>query len=400
MSKRIDTLCVKEATDRRTTKPHQLPIYATSSFELSSVEEGMDIFSDPMKGHLYGRFSNPTIDAVAAKIAALEAHGTSIDDEWGIMTSSGLSAITTLLLSELSAGDKVLTQGNLYGGTTELIKNRLPQYGIHAVMTDLLDLDKVRDDLKKDDRIKVIYFETPSNPALDCIDIASISQIAREANVLTVVDNSFCSPVVQQPMKHGVDYVIHSTTKYINGHGNGISGIVIGQGADRHKKVWSTMKLIGTNCNPFDAWLVNNGMKTLSLRMERHGSNAQTLSEYLSDHADVASVNYLGLPDHRFHKLASGQMNGYSGMMCFEVKGGFDAGVAFMNALEIGTLAPTMGDVDTLIMHPASMSHLNVDPVIRRKNGITDSLIRVNVGIENIDDLKEDFDLALQKVNH
>ncbi len=396
--RRISTLCVKDAKDNRTTKPHQLPIYATSSFELESVEEGMAIFKDPMKGHLYGRFSNPTIDAVAEKIAQLEAHDTAVNNAWGIMTSSGMSAITTVILSELQSGDKILTQGNLYGGTTELIKNRLPMYGIGCSLTDLLDLDQVRDTLNRDDSIKLIYFETPSNPGLDCIDIAAISGIAQKAGVITVVDNTFCSPVIQQPLGMGVDYVIHSTTKYLNGHGNSITGVMVGYGDQRKKKVWSTMKLIGTNCNPFDAWLVNNGMKTLSLRMKQHSANAMALSQYLSDHERVASVNYLGLDNHKFHQLANKQMKSYGGMMSFEVDGGIEEGIKFMNELEIGSLAPTMGDADTLIMHPASMSHLNVDPSLRLENGISDGMIRVSVGIEDIEDLKEDFDRALQSI--
>lgn len=395
---RIGTLCVKDAKDNRTTKPHQLPIYATSSFELASVEEGMAVFKDPMSGHLYGRFSNPTIDAVADKIAQLEAHNTDVDAPWGVMTSSGMSAITTVILAELVSGDKILTQGNLYGGTTELIKNRLPLYGIGCTLTNLTDLNQVREALKKDKTIKLIYFETPSNPSLDVIDIEEIAQVAKEYNVLTVVDNTFCTPVIQQPLSLGIDYVIHSSTKYLNGHGNSITGVVIGYGKERKKKVWSTMKLIGTNCNPFDAWLVNNGMKTLVLRMKQHSNNATALSEYLQSHPKVASVNYLGLESHPYHNIAKKQMALSGGMMSFEVAGGLSAGIAFMNALNIGSLAPTMGDVDTLIMHPASMSHLNVEPTLRLENGISDSMIRVSVGIEDIEDLCEDFDHALQLI--
>lgn len=395
---RIATLCVKDAKDNRTTKPHQLPIYATSSFELESVEEGMSIFKDPMSGHLYGRFSNPTIDAVAAKIAQLEAHNTDVNDPWGVMTSSGMSAITTVILSELVAGDKILTQGNLYGGTTELIKNRLPLYGLGCVLTNLTDLNQVRETLQKDKAIRLLYFETPSNPGLDVIDIKEIAKVAQEYGVLTVVDNTFCTPVIQQPLGLGIDYVIHSSTKYLNGHGNSITGVVIGAGAKKKKKVWSTMKAIGTNCNPFDAWLVNNGMKTLVLRMKQHSSNALALSKYLERHPKVASVNYIGLDSHRYHSLSQKQMSSFGGMMSFEVAGGLSAGVTFMNTLNIGSLAPTMGDVDTLIMHPASMSHLNVDPALRLANGISDSMIRVSVGIEDIEDLCEDFDRALQTI--
>ena len=393
--KKLQTLCLHYEHEFRTTKPHQLPIYPTSSFELGSVEEGMSIFKDPMQGHLYGRFSNPTIDAVAAKIAELEAHNTDVVSPWGIMTSSGMSAITTLLMAELKSGDKILTQGNLYGGTTELILKKLPTYGIEVILVDLTDADQIEQAIQQDDRIKLIYFETPSNPSLDCVDLALISSIAKKHDVLTAVDNTFCSPAIQQPMRYGIDYIIHSTTKYINGHGNGISGIIVGSGDDSRRKVWSSMKLLGTNCNPFDAWLTYNGLKTLPLRMERHSSNAQSLASYLAGHNRIKSVSYLGLTDHRYHGIAKKQMAYFGGMLCFELDGTYEQVISLMNRLSLPSLAPTMGDIDTLIMHPASMSHLNVDPQLRQEHGISDTLVRVSVGIEDIDDLISDFDRAL-----
>ena len=398
MKYRFNTLCVKDPKDPRTTKPHQLPIYATSSFEFDSIEQGMDIFSDPTKGHLYARFNNPTVDAVGQKIANLEAHGMDLLEAWGIMTSSGMSAILTVISAELKVGDKILTQGNLYGGTTQLLTQVINKYGIETILVDLQNEEAIKKAIQRNPEIKMVYFETPSNPALDCIDIEMVTSIAKNSNLVSVVDNSFCSPYIQQPFKHGADYIIHSTTKYINGHGNSISGVIIGRTNNSKKRVWDVLKLMGTNCNPWDAWLTNNGMKTLPLRMKQHNSNGLALSNFLAEHSKVQSVNYLGLSNHRHHELATRQMNGYSGMMCFEVKGGYEGGIKFMNAIEIGTLAPTMGDIDTLILHPASMSHLNVDKEIRLANGITDSLIRVSVGVEDIEDLIEDFDLALSKV--
>ncbi len=392
---RLKSLCVKDPKQLNTTPSHQLPIHATSSFAFQSIEEGVHAFENPMDIHLYARFANPTVDSVAQKIADLETHGSQIEDAWGIMTSSGMSAISTLIFGALSKGDKILSQANLYGGTTELIKNFFPQYGIDVVWTDLTDVEQISKMLESDKAIKMIYFETPSNPALDCLDLSAIADVAKSHNVLTVVDNTFCTPAIQQPMKHGIDYVVHSTTKYLNGHGNGISGIIIGHGLDRKKGVWDAMKLVGTNCNAWDAWLTNNGMKTLELRMRQHSENALALSKFLSEHPKVETVNYLGLPDHRYHDLAKSQMRHFGGMMCFEVEGGVEAGIRFMNAQTMGALAPTMGDVDTLLMHPASMSHRNVDREIRIKHGITDGLIRVSVGIEDAQDLIEDFDRAL-----
>lgn len=392
---KMSSICVKSPVEKRTTLSHQLPIHPTSSFEFQSIEEGIAMFKDPEKGHIYGRFANPTVDAVAERIAELEVHGTSLTDTWGIMTSSGMSAISTLLLGLLKQGDKILTQGNLYGGTTELIIKLLSRCGIEAVLTNLRDEEAVNQALSTNSGIKLIFLETPSNPALDCIDLKKISALAKKHGVITAVDNSFCTPLIQQPFRFGIDYVIHSTTKYLNGHGNGISGCVIGIGLENKRKVWTAMKLYGTNCNPFDAWLTASGMKTLALRMERHSFNALELSKCLSGHEKVEKVRYLGLPSHEDHLLAKEQMNGFGGMMCFELKGGFDSGVKFMNEIKIATLAPTMGDVDTLILHPASMSHLNVDSQIRKANGIGDGLIRVSVGIEDIEDLKEDFVRAL-----
>lgn len=397
MNQRINTICVKDPQDPKTTKPHQLPIYATSSFEFNSIEEGIDIFKDPSKGHLYARFNNPTVDAVAQKIANLEAHNClDVEAPWGIMTSSGMSAISTLVFATLQKGDKILTQGNLYGGTTELFLKVISKTGIDTVLVNLKDKVAVQKALESDPSIKMIYLETPSNPALDCIDLKMISSLSKKYNVISVVDNTFCTPMLQQPLLFGIEYVVHSTTKYINGHGNSISGLIVGRTEESKKLVWNTMKLLGTNCNPWDAWLTNNGMKTLALRMKEHSANGKALSEFLSTHPNVKSVSHLSLKSHQDHLLASQQMKDFGGMMCFEVKGGYEAGLKFMNAVTIGSLAPTMGDVDTLILHPASMSHLNVDRDLRIANGITDGLIRVSIGIEDIDDLKEDFDRALK----
>ncbi len=396
--KKLQTVCLHYEQEFRTTKSHQLPIYPTSSFELGSVEEGMAIFKDPMQGHLYGRFSNPTIDTVAAKIAELETYDTGIQQPWGIMTSSGMSAITTLLMAELKSGDKILTQGNLYGGSTELILKKMPDYGIEVVLADLTDADQVKEALTSDPSIKLIYFETPSNPSLDCVDLEVISKVAKGHDVITAVDNTFCSPVIQRPMSLGIDYVIHSTTKYINGHGNGISGIIIGAGDDRKRKIWSTMKLLGTNSNAFDAWLTYNGLKTLPLRMEKHSSNALALAKHLADHHRIKTVGYLGLTDHKYHSIAKKQMAHFGGMLCFELDGSYDQVITLMNNLRLPSLAPTMGDIDTLIMHPASMSHLNVDPTLRKEHGISDALVRVSVGIEDIHDLTDDFDRAISSL--
>jgi len=388
--------CVKEFQRNESTKPHQLPIYATSSFDFDTVDDGIDIFTGKATGHVYSRYGNPTVDTVAHKLAHLESYGTDLE-AYGYLTSSGMSAISTLILGTLKSGDKILTQGNLYGGTTELFIKVLGNLGIEPIFINLKDANAVAQKLEEDPAIKMIYLETPANPTLACIDIQWLSDLAKQKNVLTAIDNTFCTPYLQQPLALGVDFVIHSTTKYINGHGNSIAGVIIGHREEYQKKIWTTLKLAGTNCNPWDAWLINNGIKTLSLRMERHCSNAQTLAEYLQNHPKVALVNYNGLLSHPDHELAKKQMKGFGGMLSFEIKEGMDKALDFMNKLEFCSLAPTLGDVDTLVLHPATSSHLNVDRQLREANGIGDGLVRVSVGIEDIDDIISDIDQAMQK---
>ena len=392
----IDTLVVRENGDNRTTKPHVLPIYATSSFEFENIDQGIEIFQNIESGHVYSRYANPTVDTVAAKIASLETHGLGLEAE-AVMTSSGMSAISTLLLGILKKGDKILTQGNLYGGTTELFRSILAPLGLEMVLCDLRNLDAVDEAFRKDKKIRLLFCETPANPTLSCVDIGALSQLAHDHKAWCAVDNTFATPLLQQAFKHGADFIFHSTTKYLNGHGNSIAGIVIGRDRDlMRKKVWNAMKLLGTNCSPFEAWLTHNGLKTLGLRMERHSSNALALAEYLTTQPAVDRVNYPGLASHPDHALARRQMqNGFGGMLSFELKGGFDAGIRCMNRVKLCTLAPTLGDTDTLILHPASMSHLRVPKAVREQYGITDGLIRMSVGIENIQDIVSDIRSAI-----
>lgn len=393
---KIDSLVVRENGDNRTTAPHILPIYATSSFAFENIDQGIEIFKNIESGHVYSRYANPTVDTVAAKIAALETHGLGFEAE-AVMTSSGMSAISTLLLGLLKKSDKVLTQGNLYGGTTELFNQIFGAMGIETVLAELQNLDEVEAALRRDPAIKMLYCETPANPTLACVDIAALAEIARRHGAWSAIDNTFATPLLQQPFAAGVDFILHSTTKFLNGHGNSTAGLVVGRDRDlMRKKVWNAMKLVGTNCSPFEAWLTHNGLKTVALRMERHCSNAQQLAEFLEKHPAVARVNYPGLASHPDHELAKRQMHGgFGGMLSFELRGGLEAGIRAMNRVEFCTLAPTLGDADTLILHPASMSHLRVPREIREQNGINDGLIRVSVGIENAADIIGDIERAI-----
>ena len=391
---KLNSYCVKGGKRNESTKAHQLPLYLSSSFVMEDSQEAVDIFTGQKKGHVYSRYGNPTIDTVANKIAYLEGYDLK-GETYGFLTSSGMSAITTLMMSTLQSGDAVLTQGNLYGGSTELLNKILSRMGVDTIFTNLQDLDAVEGIIKENGNIRLLYFETPANPTMACIDIEAINIVASRYDVPTAIDNTFCTPYLQRPLSMGTDYVIHSTTKYLNGHGNSIAGAIITTNYEASRKIWETLKLNGSTCNPFDAWLLSNGMKTLAIRMDKHSSNAQSIAEYLSQHNKVTHVNYNGLPDHQDHEIAKKQMSQFGGMLSFTVVGGQAEALATIDRLQYCTHAPTLGDVDTLVLHPATSSHLNVDHSIREKNGITDAMVRVSVGIEDVDDLIADFEQAL-----
>lgn len=392
------SLCVQEPADERTTRPHQLPIYATSSFAFENLEEGMEVFSGQRKGHLYSRFGNPTVDSVARKLATMECFGTAGEGA-GYLCSSGMGAISTLCIGLLRPGDKILTPRNLYGGTTELFQKILEPLGFGLVLADLENLEEVAQRLSKEPAIRMVYYETPANPTLACLDIKALSELAKQHEAFSVVDNTFATPYLQRPLKAGADFVVHSTTKYLNGHGNSTSGAIIGKDRERmQEQVFPALKLVGTNCNPWDAWLLNNGMKTLALRMEKHCDNADAVAQFLAESASVAKVHYPGQSSHPQHDLAKQQMRRFGGVVSFELKGGLDDGRRFVDALSLCTLAPTMGDMDTLVMHPASMSHLRVPPEQRLAAGITDGMIRLSVGIEETVDILADLERGVQAV--
>ncbi len=356
----------------------------------------MAVFSGDQAGHLYSRFGNPTIDAVAQKLARLELHGTG-QEGTGLFCSSGMSAISTLCLGLLQPGDVILTQPDLYGGTNELFHKILAPLGIQVRIEDLSDPEQVAQALKQQPDIRMVYFETPANPTLACIDIALISELAHTHGAIAVADNTFSTPFLQQPLALGADYVVHSTTKYLNGHGTSTAGAIIGTNLEAmQERIFPALKLIGTNGSPWEAWLLNNGLKTLEVRMERHCANAMRVAVWLEAQAKVARVNYPGLAHHPAHALASRQMRAFGGMVSFEVEGGLPAAQRFVNALRLCTLAPTMGDVDTLVMHPASMSHRKVPAEQRRAAGISDALIRLSVGIEQAEDILADLRWGLE----
>ena len=371
---------------RRFTETGPLPTLFTTTYATPPTFAGNE------KAHFYSRYGNPTIESVADKIAAMESFDIANIESKAVMVSSGMSAISTALLATLKAGDALLTQGNLYGGTTEMFTKVIAPLGILPIFIDLSDDTAIKNALAAHKNIRAIFLETPSNPSLVCYDIAKIAAMAHENCAILIVDNTFCTPYLQQPFTFGADLIIHSTTKYLNGHGTATAGVVVGRDAETMQRVWQTMKLLGTNCNPFDAWLTAIGMQTLVLRMDKHCSNANELAQYLLAKNEVAAVNHPSLTQHGTHLIARKQMKNFGGMLSFELRGGYDAALHFMKRLEFCAFAPTCGDVDTLVMHPASMSHVNIDRKIREANGLTDGLIRISVGIENIVDIIKDLE--------
>jgi len=380
---------------------HLTPVYASSTFTFDTAEEGSERFAGKDKTKIYSRWGNPSFTTAEETIAALETFG--LQDEAGnplqvkaLLHSSGQAALSTLFLGTLRAGDAVLTHHALYGGSHELLQKVLGGASVETLMMDLDDPEKIEAVLKENGHIKLVHIETPSNPTLRCVDIEMVSTIAKKYSVLVSVDNTAATPYLQQPFKYGADFVMHSTTKFLNGHGTAIGGVLLGRDLERmNGPIWKWHVLLGGNSNPFDAFLLTQGMKTLELRMERHCANAMEVAGFLQQHPAVAKVNYSGLPSHPDHAIAMKQMRHAGALMSFELKGGLEAGSRFINRLQMCVRAISFGTPDTLLSHPASMSHMGIPREERLKSGISDGLIRMSVGIENIQDIINDLNQAL-----
>ena len=380
---------------------HLTPIYASSTYVFDDAEQGMRRFNGEEKGYIYSRWGNPTMTEAEEKISALETFG--VTDKNGellkvktILHASGMAALSTLMIGNLKVGDKILTHFSLYGGMQELLEKVLPGLGIETIIVDLRDLNKAHEAIKADSKIKMLYLETPANPTIQCVDIEELTNLGKQHNLIVAVDNTFATPYLQQPFKYGVDYVFHSTTKFLNGHGTAIGGALSSTNI-KHMETRMTKvhRLLGGNSNPFDAFLLVQGMKTLEVRMERHCSNAMKVAEFLEHHSAIEKVNYLGLPSHADHYTATKQMTHPGAMLSFELKGGLEAGKNFIDNLQMCVRAVSLGTCDTLLSHPASMTHYGVPKEKREQYGISDGLIRMSVGIENLDDILNDLDQSL-----
>jgi methionine-gamma-lyase len=330
------------------------------------------------------------------KIKAMETFGLKMDAK-AILHSSGMAAISTMLFSNLKTNQKVLSHFSLYGGTDEIVHKVLPEMGIGSIITDLRDLNKAEEALKKHKDIGLVYIETPANPTIQCVDIEELAKLAKKYGKKIACDNTFATPYLQQPFIYGVDYIMHSTTKFLNGHGTAIGGVLVGSDVE-FMKTYATKvhRLLGGNGNPFDAFLLVNGMKTLQLRMDQQCKNAMEIATFLETHSAISKVNYAGLASHPDHRVAMKQMRLPGAMVSFELKGGIEAGKKFMNKLSMCLRTVSLGTCETLLCHPASMTHHGVPKEMREQYGITDGLIRMSVGIENAGDILMDLEESLK----
>ncbi len=361
-----------------------VPIHVSSTFARRRINQ-------PTRGYEYSRTGNPTREALEKRLAVLE------DAAFGLAFASGMAAESTLAITLLRTGDHVLAFDDLYGGTRRLFNRILaPHFKVEMTYVDARDLQHIRGAIRSSTRL--IWLESPTNPLMKICDIAAIAEIAREANIRVVVDNTFLSPYFQKPLRLGATAVVHSSTKYLNGHSDSVGGAVMLSDEDLYRQLKFNQNAMGAILSPFDSFLVLRGIKTLSVRMREHERNALRLASYLEEHPKVKKVNYPGLESHPQHTLAHRQATGYGGMLSFEIKGGLDEAEQFLESLRVFALAESLGGVESLIEHPALMTHASVPKEVREQVGLTDSLIRVSVGIEHIDDLIADFDQAFKMI--
>jgi methionine-gamma-lyase len=388
--KSFGTRCVHAGEGHNPFGAHATPIYQTSTYVFESAEQAAAIFSGA-PGYRYIRAppNTPTHAAFVEKISSLEG------GETGLAFSSGMAAETALFLSQLKCGDHLLSTNIIYGGTYGLISSLLTKFGIEVSFVDTTDPERVRASIR--DNTRMVFLESPANPTMAVSDIGEISRIAEEAGAISAVDNTFATPYFQQPLRLGADIVVESCTKYIGGHGDLLGGVAVGS-SELIQSMKRPSLLAGGTMGTHEAWLCLRGLKTLHLRMERHAENAMKLAKFLESHPRIEKVNYPGLAHHPQHSVARKQMSGWGGMLSFELKGGVEAGISLMNNLSLCSLAVSLGSVDTLVEHPASMTHAVMPRETRESLGISDGLVRVSVGIEDAEDILADFERGLKMV--
>lgn len=365
-----------------------VPIYQSSTFSFKSAEHGAALFRGEEEGYIYTRIGNPTTKTLEDCIALLE------NGYGGLATASGMAAISTTYLSFLDRDSHLISTDAVYGPSRTVVENELSRFGVQADFIDTSDIEEIKKRLKLN--TKLLFIETPANPTMALTDIRACADLAREHGLVLVVDNTFSSPILQNPLDLGADIVIHSLTKFLNGHSDVVGGIIVAKEESHFKRLRRVLTLMGGTMDPHQAWLILRGVKTLALRVEKSQDNAIKLVRHLEKHPRVEWVNYPGLESHPQHELARRQMKGFGSMLCFGLKGGFEAGRKMINAVRLCTLAVSLGGVESLIQHPASMTHAGVPEEERKKAGITDDLIRLSVGCEGYEDIREDLERAIE----
>lgn len=367
-----------------------VPIYQTSTFKFKNAQHGADCFAGKSNGYIYTRIANPTIRALEQNIAALE------DGYDGIATSSGMAAITSVYMALLGANTHIISTGAVYGPARGVLEQDFSRFNVEASFVDTSDVKNIIAALRPNTR--VLYIETPANPTMDITDIEACAKIAKEHGLLLVVDNTFSSPYLQKPLDLGADVVLHSVTKFINGHADIVGGIIVAKDPEVYKKIRHSMVYMGCNMDPTQAFMVLRGVKTLAIRIERAQENAEKVAGFLLNHPKVEWIRYPGLENHPQHALAKKQMKGPGSMMSFGLKGGYEAGRKLMDHVHLALLAVSLGGVETLIQHPASMTHAGVSKENKAEAGITDDLVRFSVGIEDVEDIILDLKQALENL--
>lgn len=401
----IGTLVTHAAEMSNPLNAHVTPIYQTSTFNFPDVETGAARFKGEEPGYIYTRLNNPNLEQLAFKLAVLEGldllrsqpNQSPEETVAGLVFASGMAAVTAAILARVKSGQTVIAQKHVYSATHNFLQDLAPQYGIQVIWLAEGTHAEWEAAFQAYPQASLAYTETPANPTLSLVDLAGVAEIAHRANAWLMVDNTFATPYCQRPLSLGADIVVHSTTKYLSGHGLVVGGAVISSQVDYVKgPLYQMFKILGGCPSPFDAWLTNIGLKTFEVRMQRHCENALEIAHYLENHAKVGQVYYPYLASHPDHELARRQMLSGGGMIAFELKGGLRAGAALMDHVRVSTLAVSLGNVDSLISHPASMTHSNVSPETRLSMGISDGLVRYSIGIENCADLIADLEQALK----
>ncbi|HKL07849.1 MAG TPA: aminotransferase class I/II-fold pyridoxal phosphate-dependent enzyme [Bacteroidales bacterium] len=366
------------------------PIYQTSTFAFRNAKHGADLFAGREKGFIYTRIANPTIGALEDKLADLE------NGCGGIALASGMAAVTTAYMTFLGQGEHVVCTSAIYGPSRGVLESHFSRFGVESTFVDTSDVESIEKAIKPN--TKLLYLETPANPTITLTDIRKASEIAHKHGITVVVDNTFSSPYLQKPLDLGADVALHSLTKFINGHADIVGGALVAKDPAVYQKLRKTMTMMGGNMDPHQAYMVSRGVKTLSLRVDRAQENAMKVADFLENHPKVEWVKYPGLKSFAQYDLAQKQMKGPGAMISFELKGGYDAGVTLMNNVHLALLAVSLGGVESLIQHPASMTHAGISKEAREEAHITDGLVRFAVGIENAEDIIDDLDHALAKI--